>query len=106
MPAQMRPGQGPPSPWGPYWGAMHPHPFMGYGPRPPMDMQGIKHKFSLSNCTIGVPSSECIFSFDFYSLYMEVGTSCLSYCVYLEAIRCELVKLVLNLFGICLIYNC
>lgn len=42
MPAQMRPGQGPPSPWGPYpWGAMPPHPFMGFGPRPPMDMQGM-----------------------------------------------------------------
>ncbi|KAL4218896.1 cell differentiation [Mactra antiquata] len=41
MPAQIRPAQGPPSPWGHYpWGAI-PHPFMGYGPRPPMDMSGM-----------------------------------------------------------------
>ena len=38
MPSQMRPGQGPPPPW-PFWGALPPQ-FMGYGPRPPMDMHG------------------------------------------------------------------
>jgi len=32
----MRPGQGPPPPWG-FW---PPIPFMGYGPRPPIDMSG------------------------------------------------------------------
>ncbi|KAH3805557.1 protein PRRC2A-like [Dreissena polymorpha] len=38
--AQMRPGQGPPTSWGaPYWNPMQQ--FMGYGPRPPMDMQGM-----------------------------------------------------------------
>ncbi|XP_063423806.1 protein PRRC2C-like isoform X4 [Mytilus trossulus] len=35
-PAQMRPGQ-PPPPWG-FWPPM---PFMGYGPRPPMDMSNM-----------------------------------------------------------------
>lgn len=47
MPQGFRPGQGPPPPWGPYdprgWPGMPAHFHMDprYGPRTPLDMQGL-----------------------------------------------------------------